>query len=239
MSGAAVVSFDCWNTLLTDSAPDAARERQVAAVDAATGGRLGRERAATALDDAVATHADAWRAGRHHGLARIVAGLADALGLDDQARAGLADDLPAIDPAEIVATPGAHETLDALHDAGYRLALACDTGIRPGRLVRGLLDQHGLLDRLDSLAFSDEVGVPKPDARMFEAALQPLDGDPARSAHVGDLVATDVVGARNAGLRAVLFTGITPPEVARGASTVAPDCTIDRLTDLPAVLELA
>ncbi|NNL67114.1 MAG: HAD-IA family hydrolase, partial [Myxococcales bacterium] len=45
--------------------------------------------------------------------------------------------------------------------------------------------------------FSDEVGVPKPHPRIFRAALEPLGVDPAQALHVGDLLHTDVAGARS------------------------------------------
>jgi putative hydrolase of the HAD superfamily len=105
--------------------------------------------------------------------------------------------------AEIAALEGARETLEWLAAAGLRRALVCDTGFTPGRVVRQLLDRTGLLDLLEVLAFSDEVGVPKPEARIFEHALGPLATLPAAALHVGDLRRTDIAGARRLGMRTV------------------------------------
>lgn len=229
----ALVSFDCWNTLLSDVDPTRARARQVDAVVAAAGPGLDRDTAGEALDLALAGHTRAWQAGRHHGLGRIVDDLRGRLGLDPASREPLAAALAHVEPDDVRLAPGARQTLTALRRAGYRLGLVCDTGVRPGTTVRRLLAGHGVLDLLDALAFSDEVGVPKPDRRMFDAVLAPLGAAPERSAHVGDLVATDVAGARAAGMRAVLFTGLTPAPDPTGA----PDLVVDDLTDLPDALE--
>ena len=51
------------------------------------------------------------------------------------------------------------------------------------------------------LAFSDEVGAPKPDPRCFLAAIEPLGAEPKHVLHVGDLRRTDVAGARALGMR--------------------------------------
>lgn len=233
---AAVVTFDCWNTLLSDVDPARSRERQIDAVLAASPVPLARERAAEILDDALAGHTRAWQAGNHHGLRRIVAELLERLGTGASTGQTLAAALSHVPPEQVRLTAGAGVTLARLRSAGYRLALVCDTGVRPGETVRGLLAAHGILDCFDALAFSDEVGAPKPDRRMFDAVLAPLGADPARSTHVGDLVPTDVIGAHRAGMRTVLFTGLTPaPE----QLVCRPDHVIDDLTDLPALLESA
>ena len=103
----------------------------------------------------------------------------------------------------VTALPGARETLEALAQAGVRRALVCDTGLTPGRVVRRHLANLGLLDLLEVLVFSDEVGVPKPDPRTFQAALDPLGVPPAQALHVGDLRHTDILGARSLGMVSV------------------------------------
>jgi HAD superfamily hydrolase (TIGR01549 family) len=48
-------------------------------------------------------------------------------------------------------------------------------------------------------------GVEKPDPRFFKIALDRSGADPQTTLHVGDLYHIDVVGARNAGLQAMLL----------------------------------
>jgi len=100
------------------------------------------------------------------------------------------------------------ETVERLRGAGVACALICDTGLTPGHVVRQHLLRLGLLRGLRAQIFSDEVGVPKPDARMFRAALAAL-GCPAREAlHVGDLRRTDVAGARGVGMGSVRIRAV-------------------------------
>jgi len=47
--------------------------------------------------------------------------------------------------------------------------------------------------------------VEKPDPRIFQIALERAGLEPAQAAYVGDLYSIDVLGARAAGLRAVLM----------------------------------
>ena len=60
----------------------------------------------------------------------------------------------------------------------------------------------------DGWAFSDEVGVYKPDPAIFARALTSLGDVPAdRALHVGDLRRTDIAGARAIGMASVRYRG--------------------------------
>lgn len=64
--------------------------------------------------------------------------------------------------------------------------------------------RHLGLDQLvDALITSEDVGVPKPDARIFAAALAQLGARPAETVLVGDNWTADVLGALGAGIRPV------------------------------------
>jgi FMN phosphatase YigB (HAD superfamily) len=89
-----------------------------------------------------------------------------------------------------------------------RLGMICDTGLTPGRVVRRLLHQLGLLTYFDVCVFSDEVGVPKPDPRIFHTALDALAADASHAAHVGDLLRTDVAGARGVGMTSIRIRAV-------------------------------
>ena len=49
----------------------------------------------------------------------------------------------------------------------FRLAVASDAIVSPGRCLRQWLDLHEILDCFQSFAFSDEVGHSKPHPDMF------------------------------------------------------------------------
>lgn len=206
------ISFDCWNTLLYERDPGATYARRVERL-ASTAGQLGVEvdllRARRALDRAWERHWALWHEEVASGASEMASwALSILLGepapgeeSEDLGRAiseeALASDVPAL--------AGAPEALEALAGRGLRCALVCDTGLSSGGVVRRLLDRQGLLEHLEVTVFSDEVGVPKPNSQVFEAALAPLglSDRPSLALHVGDLLRTDVSGARSAGMGTV------------------------------------
>ena len=72
-----------------------------------------------------------------------------------------------------------------------------------GTLLRAFT-RLGLAPLVDMIVDSAEMGVEKPDRRLFDAVLVQSGADRANTAHVGDLYSVDVVGARNAGLTGIL-----------------------------------
>jgi HAD superfamily hydrolase (TIGR01509 family) len=71
--------------------------------------------------------------------------------------------------------------------------------------IAASLETLGVGRYLDFVIDSSEVGVEKPDPRIFAIALQRAGLQPGEAAYVGDLYSIDVLGARAAGLRAVLM----------------------------------
>jgi len=71
--------------------------------------------------------------------------------------------------------------------------------------VRSILEETGLARHLDFVIDSAVVGVEKPDPRIFRLALEHAGVPPEAALYVGDLYSVDVVGARRAGLDAVLL----------------------------------
>ena len=66
-------------------------------------------------------------------------------------------------------------------------------------------DRLGLTPYFDAIFDSQVEGVEKPDPRFFEIALERSASNRATTLHVGDFYEIDVVGARRAGLSAILF----------------------------------
>ena len=71
--------------------------------------------------------------------------------------------------------------------------------------LAGLIDGLGLGEELDTVVSSAEVGLHKPDPRIFELACERLGVDPREAAHVGDHHYADIVGARAVGMQPVLI----------------------------------
>lgn len=95
--------------------------------------------------------------------------------------------------------PGARALLDALAPHA-RLGLITN-GFTALQMAR--LERTGLADRFDPLVISEQLGVAKPDVRIFEHALERM-GQPPRATvlMVGDNPHSDIRGALDAGLRA-------------------------------------
>lgn len=91
----------------------------------------------------------------------------------------------------------------------YRMAIVSDTMFTPGSVIRRYLDQMGILHHFEAFAFSDEVGVSKPHPKAYEKVLRETGADAARSWHVGDMLRTDITGARAMGMKCILYTGIS------------------------------
>lgn len=91
--------------------------------------------------------------------------------------------------------------LDRLRQAGLRLGIISNSD---GRVALAL-EAAGLRDYFDVVVDSVLVGVEKPDPAIFRAALEALEIAPEDALYVGDLYEVDVVGARAAGMNAVLL----------------------------------
>jgi len=89
--------------------------------------------------------------------------------------------------------------------------------------VRALLERAGLAPFLEVVIDSSEVGVEKPDHRIFLAATERFGTAPSACAYVGDIYEIDVLGARAAGLHPVLI----------GSGDVPESDPVDRAASLP------
>ncbi|MBI1926523.1 HAD family hydrolase [Candidatus Poribacteria bacterium] len=105
----------------------------------------------------------------------------------------------------------------------YRLGVISDTGLTPGRVLRQLMERSQILQYFTVQTFSDETMYTKPEAVQFHSTLRRLNVEPVEAVHIGDLVRTDIVGAKNAGMKAIRFSGVTMGQDDAGLS----DAVID------------
>ena len=96
-------------------------------------------------------------------------------------------------------------------EAAKALQRARDMGLVVGVIsnsngsAQRALDEAGLAPHLEFVIDSSVVGVAKPDPRIFELGLRAARTKPEETVYIGDSYLVDVVGARRAGLGAVLF----------------------------------
>jgi putative hydrolase of the HAD superfamily len=99
------------------------------------------------------------------------------------------------------AFPEVHEVLGALHGAGLQLAVISNFT----DALLAVCRTHELDGYFDCIVASTTSGAQKPDVAIFREALRRTGADPASSIHVGDNYIADVLGARAAGIDAVLL----------------------------------
>jgi putative hydrolase of the HAD superfamily len=135
----------------------------------------------------------------------------------EELRAGLA--LPGLDHAtarrvmlealEFTPFPDVVPALRELRAAGHRLVVVSNWDCS----LPEWLGPPGLLELVDGVVSSAEVGAAKPDPAPFLRGLELAGVGPADALHVGDSPENDLDGARAAGVRGVLVdrAGTAPP----------------------------
>ena len=119
-----------------------------------------------------------------------------------------------------------------LRDEGYRTALLSNAPSDTGQLLGGM----GIGDVFDVVIISGCEGVIKPDPAIFELTLERL-GVAAEEAVFVDDTRENVAAARQIGLRAIHFRGLTPlRQKLRGLGLPAPDPVRSALPDIQAVI---
>jgi HAD superfamily hydrolase (TIGR01509 family) len=96
--------------------------------------------------------------------------------------------------------PGTREALERIRQK-YAIAVISNADGK----IDAVLRRCGICDCFASITDSGIVGYEKPHPAIFAAALREMKADPAESLYVGDVYSVDYVGARNAGMQAVLF----------------------------------
>ena len=91
--------------------------------------------------------------------------------------------------------------LEKLKKEGYKLALVSNTDCFTTDEV---LDKYGLREYFDEIVLSYKVDMLKTNPDMYKLVLEKLDLDKSEALVVGDSLETDINGAKEAGIKAVL-----------------------------------
>ena len=78
------------------------------------------------------------------------------------------------------------------------------------------INNSGLAPLIDHVVLSDDIGVNKPDVRLYRHAEQVAGTTPGQCVMVGDNPDTDIAGAVNAGWQAILYSPVGEEYAGRG-----------------------
>ena len=132
--------------------------------------------------------------------------------------------------------PGTLDVLTALHVAGVRTGVLSDC---TGELVT-VWPELPYAALVTASVFSCDVGVRKPDPRMYEEICRALSVEPSTVIYVGDGGSQELTGARAAGMRAVMLRNTrhadTADDLRYDADTTWDGERVDSMTGLAALL---
>lgn len=103
----------------------------------------------------------------------------------------------------------AYEALPKLKDRGVRIGLTTNTSFSEDMIWK-LLKEVELDTYIDVVTTSSDLGILKPNPKIFHETVSRLGVEIGETVHVGDKYIYDAVGAYLAGMRPVLYKGLWP-----------------------------
>lgn len=119
--------------------------------------------------------------------------------------------------------PGALSLLAELKNRGVKILVVTNNVTDEQRVKLG---RCGMTAYVDELVTSEDVGVQKPDPRIFQVAMEHAGVTTDEAVMLGDAWATDIEGARRAGLRAIWLNRL---------GVASPDATVTEIRSLEPV----
>ncbi len=132
--------------------------------------------------------------------------------------------------------PHVHPTLRLLQERGHKLAIVSNAADSAN--VQRLIDNAHLRSYFDPIIVSANVGLRKPNPRIFEPVLKAWGFAPNEVVMIGDTLGADILGAKNAKMKSIWVTmqADTPYNIAH-RDTIVPDAICDSLDQLPHIIE--
>jgi len=100
--------------------------------------------------------------------------------------------------------PSTPRVLTALRERGVTLGVVSNSDGR----ITSVLERCGITHFFQVIVDSHDVGVEKPDPRIFDFALTKAQARPEQTLYVGDIYSVDVIGAERAGIHPILIDGV-------------------------------
>jgi HAD superfamily hydrolase (TIGR01662 family) len=124
-------------------------------------------------------------------------------------------------------------TLEKLKSRGYRLGLISNTS--DDLNVQGIVDRWALRPFFETILTSAALGIRKPDAHIFQIALDRFRVQPEAAAMVGDTLEADVLGANQSGIYSIWITRrVQFPD--EGELAIQPQAVVTALHQIPDLL---
>jgi len=109
----------------------------------------------------------------------------------------------------------------------YRLAVISNAS---SEIPRYSIKKFGLERYFDAIVISRDIGIRKPDPEIFRFTLQKLRLNSHEVIHVGDSIDSDVMGAKNAGMKAVWINKM------REESNMEVDYVINSISEITSIV---
>jgi putative hydrolase of the HAD superfamily len=105
-----------------------------------------------------------------------------------------------------------------------------------------VLETYRIRELFDVIMVSSEIGVRKPDARIFMSALKPVSAEPEEAVFISDELAEDLIGSKGLGIISVWlrnphFKSEWKQREIPEEKIFEPDAIISDLEELPLFLE--
>jgi len=127
---------------------------------------------------------------------------------------------------------GAKKTLEELY-SDYKIGLISNTGITPGRIIVKIFQEYDILQYFQVKIFSDEIGYYKPHPIIFNTALKKLECAPHNVIHIGDLLETDIKGAKDCNMYTIWFNDSKSAKL----ENIQPDYEIHEICEVLQIIQ--
>jgi len=127
---------------------------------------------------------------------------------------------------------GAKPTLKEL-SSDYKIGLISNTGITPGRIIIKVFQEYNILQYFQVVIFSDEIGFKKPHPILFNTALKKLECRPQDAIHIGDILETDIKGAKECNMHTIWFND----SFSQKSQQIKPDYEINEISEVIPIIK--
>ncbi|KKK40349.1 hypothetical protein LCGC14_0596120 [marine sediment metagenome] len=115
----------------------------------------------------------------------------------------------------------------------FKIGLISNTGVTPGSILSEVLERYDILQYFDETIYSDEIGYFKPHRKMFKIPLEKFNCKPQNAIHIGDMLETDVRGAKEFNMLTAWFNDSNKTR----SSDIVPDYEIQQITEVIQIVQ--